>query len=558
MYIEMMQQIQPELDAANLPLSEGSPANSPPGDVGFAQIFSEALSEDSSAPDDPGSEEGLFHAAPGIDWSQTLALMAMATLVIPESIQTTLASTSASAPEESASVAGESMLPAAVALPEQTNAMLEMVSAATDESLGTLSSVQIMDEASALPSNIVEKTALPELSPPGTPRPLVMADLGIAMTEIPQTHAVQSTAEYKTIGPAAGTVIAPETPGDVSPAVASKAEYVVLPSLAAKETPAIKARAGSSESTSTVSGIKAGAVENPMASAVTSSPEEVSGDTPMAPVSVSKETVAREPAPEPMNSKPWPSVEVKPLPPPDLAPSKASSLQPSVNPALFAQTLESDTVAQRIQEKTLAHAGEDLKAASDTPIRIPAGSPETASAQVSGASVMLEPSKTAGVSLASPMSDKTVPTGHTTLQTLDAFAVKSVRYLVGQGGNTLSVRLIPESLGEMHIEVHSHGEDLTIRLVSANPVVRDTLQSHLPGLRDALSRDGLEVSQVEIASTTSQNAGQGSWNSQQADQQNMPVRVPMYCPKSYATPVQTALPILRPLPAHQGALNVFV
>ncbi|HPO14031.1 MAG TPA: flagellar hook-length control protein FliK [Candidatus Hydrogenedentes bacterium] len=558
MYIEMMQQIQPEVDAANLPLSEGSSTSNPPGDMGFAQIFTEALSEGSSTPEDPGSEEGPFHAATGIDWSQALALMAMAMPVTSESIQTTVASTIASAPEESASVTGERMPPAAVALPEQTDAMLEMVSAATEESLGTLSSVQIMDEASALPSNVVEETALPEIVPPGTPRPLVVADLGIVMTEIPETQAVQSTAEYKTIGSPAHVVATTETPGDVSPAVVSKAEYVVLPSLAAKETPVHKESAGASESKSTAGETKAGSAGNPVPGAVTASSAEVSGDTPMPPVTASKEAVATEPAQEAMSSKPWPSVEVKPLPPPDLAPSKTTSLQPSVNPALFAQTLESDAVAQRVQEKTVARAGEDLKAASDTTLRIPAGSTEAPSAQTPGAPMLMDPSKASSTSLASPMSDTPAPSGQATLQTLDAFTVKSVRYLAGRGENMLSVRLIPESLGEMHIEVHSRGDDLTIRLVSANPVVRDTLQSQLPGLRDALSQDGLEVGQVEIASTTSQNAGQGSWNSQQAGQQNMPARVPTYYTKSYADPVQTVLPTFRQLPAHQGSLNVFV
>lgn len=89
-----------------------------------------------------------------------------------------------------------------------------------------------------------------------------------------------------------------------------------------------------------------------------------------------------------------------------------------------------------------------------------------------------------------------------TLQTAGQSVIKGVRYLAKSGGETITVRLVPESLGAMHIVVKSGGDAIEVTLVSANPNVRETLEQHLPALREALGRDGIDVVKVSIVAHT--------------------------------------------------------
>jgi len=81
--------------------------------------------------------------------------------------------------------------------------------------------------------------------------------------------------------------------------------------------------------------------------------------------------------------------------------------------------------------------------------------------------------------------------------------VRAVRYLATQGEKTLTLKLIPESLGELHLEVTSGQDGLNVRLMSANSVVRSILNTDLPSLRDALLRDGLQILNVSVMADTS-------------------------------------------------------
>ena len=84
------------------------------------------------------------------------------------------------------------------------------------------------------------------------------------------------------------------------------------------------------------------------------------------------------------------------------------------------------------------------------------------------------------------------------LEIIRDFTVRSVRYLVTRGGRTLTVRLVPESLGELHLEVTSAKEGLFVRLVSANPAVREFLSEGLHNLRVALAESGVKVADVLV------------------------------------------------------------
>ena len=79
-------------------------------------------------------------------------------------------------------------------------------------------------------------------------------------------------------------------------------------------------------------------------------------------------------------------------------------------------------------------------------------------------------------------------------------AVKSVRYLVSEGEKSLRVRLVPESLGEVRVEIVSVRDELHLRLVSGNASVRDAMEHGADMLRNALARDGVNIVRVTVAS----------------------------------------------------------
>ena len=98
-----------------------------------------------------------------------------------------------------------------------------------------------------------------------------------------------------------------------------------------------------------------------------------------------------------------------------------------------------------------------------------------------------------------------------TLANLGGHAVKSVQYMLSREVPSMTVRLVPESLGEVRFEVRGSGSDLHIRVVSANPAVREAMERQLPMLRQALSQEGIEVVRIEISprmSPGSEPAGQ--------------------------------------------------
>lgn len=78
------------------------------------------------------------------------------------------------------------------------------------------------------------------------------------------------------------------------------------------------------------------------------------------------------------------------------------------------------------------------------------------------------------------------------------FTVRSVRYLSGNTEDTVTVRLIPRSLGELHVAIRTAAEGLEVVLTATGSAVRDRLEGQLVGLRDALAREGLDVTRVTV------------------------------------------------------------
>jgi flagellar hook-length control protein FliK len=78
------------------------------------------------------------------------------------------------------------------------------------------------------------------------------------------------------------------------------------------------------------------------------------------------------------------------------------------------------------------------------------------------------------------------------------FTVRSVRYLSGRTEETVTVRLVPRSLGELQIAVRTSAEGLDVILTAAGHAARDRLEVQIMGLRDLLAREGLDVNRVTV------------------------------------------------------------
>jgi hypothetical protein len=149
-----------------------------------------------------------------------------------------------------------------------------------------------------------------------------------------------------------------------------------------------------------------------------------------------------------------------------------------------------------------------------------------------------------------------------TLKTLADFTVKGVRYLIREGGQTMTVRLVPESLGELRLDVTQdiNRGGISVQLASNSSAVRGLLESHAHGLRDQLTQDGITVSRITIspdAGASQARSGtyqQRSWNEQAPGWRgNSP------SPANYSKALtQPQGPAVRRVAMHTGALNVFV
>ena len=140
------------------------------------------------------------------------------------------------------------------------------------------------------------------------------------------------------------------------------------------------------------------------------------------------------------------------------------------------------------------------------------------------------------------------------LEIVRDFAVRSVRYLVTRGERTVTVRLVPESLGELHLEVTSAKEGLFVRLISANPAVREFLSEGLHNLRVALAESG--VSAADVLVTADMASGHPAAEGRTPEWAGS-ARSPGPAAPRLDVPAEAGLAHNTTSP-HEGALNVLV
>ena len=88
--------------------------------------------------------------------------------------------------------------------------------------------------------------------------------------------------------------------------------------------------------------------------------------------------------------------------------------------------------------------------------------------------------------------------------------IQSVRYLTSRGERSLSIRLKPDSLGELRVTVTTAQDRIQVQLFTGNAAVRESLEAQLPQLRESLTREGFDVTRLSVeADLTGGNAAEG-------------------------------------------------
>ena len=146
-----------------------------------------------------------------------------------------------------------------------------------------------------------------------------------------------------------------------------------------------------------------------------------------------------------------------------------------------------------------------------------------------------------------------------TLKTLAHDTVRGVRYLLARGEQTLRIRLIPESLGELRLEVTSTKEEISVRLSSSNQTVRELLHTQVHSLREALTQDGTTVSRISIVADTGTGMTSQGGNADRAFSQQARTWNEGGTHASTNTPQQRQQSLVAPRTQapHAGALNLF-
>jgi flagellar hook-length control protein FliK len=106
------------------------------------------------------------------------------------------------------------------------------------------------------------------------------------------------------------------------------------------------------------------------------------------------------------------------------------------------------------------------------------------------------------------------PTPRIPLSNLPGEIVQQIQLIQQQGTSSLRLRIAPENLGELHLEVHRSGDTVRVTMTSASPLVRDALDSQISQLRNALQEQGLELSEANVEDNPGARDGRGNSSSE--------------------------------------------
>jgi flagellar hook-length control protein FliK len=90
------------------------------------------------------------------------------------------------------------------------------------------------------------------------------------------------------------------------------------------------------------------------------------------------------------------------------------------------------------------------------------------------------------------------------------------------GMQKLLIKLNPESLGSISIELVSKDQGITAKILTTTEAAKEALESHLHNLQHAFEAQNIKVDHVEIAQQSSQSQQDDLWNGGQTNQQQTP------------------------------------
>jgi flagellar hook-length control protein FliK len=93
------------------------------------------------------------------------------------------------------------------------------------------------------------------------------------------------------------------------------------------------------------------------------------------------------------------------------------------------------------------------------------------------------------------------------------------------GSEQIVLRLSPEHLGELKVNLNMDGQRLKVEIVAENRMVRDSLMQHTEALKESLSRQNIKMESFEVTTggNTSADSGrssQGDWRELAQQRQN--------------------------------------
>ena len=87
---------------------------------------------------------------------------------------------------------------------------------------------------------------------------------------------------------------------------------------------------------------------------------------------------------------------------------------------------------------------------------------------------------------------------------------------------TVNLRLYPQELGELRMEIKVEQDNIKAHIVAQNPQAQEMIDRHLPRLREALEQQGLHLQQVEVTIAAHDNTGNERFQESGAWQQPSP------------------------------------
>lgn len=81
---------------------------------------------------------------------------------------------------------------------------------------------------------------------------------------------------------------------------------------------------------------------------------------------------------------------------------------------------------------------------------------------------------------------------------------QQIHLMQQEGTRSMRLRLVPENLGDLQIEISGKGDSLRVHLVSSNPVVRSALESQMGDLKDAMQKQGLLLDNASVGAESAQ------------------------------------------------------